>query len=73
MKRTIAIAAVALTALTGAASAMTTSANQAILQQYAPNIETSTLSEAQIGSLLAIAYSGDSQSEKRAKIRSFVN
>lgn len=73
MKRTFAIAAVALTALTGAASAMTDASSQVILERYAPNVDVSALTDAQINSLLAIVNSGDSASDKRGKIQTFVN
>ncbi|MGR3271215.1 hypothetical protein DU478_21905 [Thalassococcus profundi] len=73
MKRTLITATVALATLAGAASAMTSSANQVILERYAPNIQTETLTSVQISQLMAIVNSGDSAGEKRAQIQHFVN
>ncbi|KMK66092.1 hypothetical protein [Puniceibacterium sp. IMCC21224] len=73
MKRIIALSALSLAALTGAASAASTvDANQIILSRYAPSIEVSALSNAEVSSLLNIAYSSDSNSEKRALIQSIL-
>lgn len=76
MKRTIAFTALALSVLTGAASAMTgndSSANQVILERYAPGIEVSALTNTQVATLLNIVYSDDSAGEKRSKIQHFAN
>ncbi len=72
MKRTFLISALALSTLAGAASAATT-AQEVILERYAPNIDVAVLTEAQVNSLLAIVNSGDSAGEKRALIQHFVN
>ncbi|WP_146592307.1 hypothetical protein [Puniceibacterium confluentis] len=72
MKRTLILSALALSTLAGAASAAST-AQEVTLQRYAPSIEVSALSDAQVNSLLAIAYSGDSEGEKRALIQQFTN
>jgi len=73
MKRTLITATVALATLAGAASAMTSDANQAILERYAPDIQTENLTSVQISQLLQIVNSGDSAGEKRAQIQHFVN
>ncbi|WP_146592306.1 hypothetical protein [Puniceibacterium confluentis] len=72
MKRTLLLSALALSTLVGAASAAST-AQEVTLQRYAPSIEVSALSDAQVNSLLAIAYSGNSEGEKRALIQQFAN
>lgn len=73
MKRTLITASLALATLAGAASAATSTADQVILERYAPNIDTSTLTDAQVNTLLAIVYSGASEGDKRGKIQNFVN
>ncbi len=72
MKRTILFSALALSTLAGAASAAT-SAEQAILQRYAPSVDVSTLSDVQVATLMNIVSSADSQGDKRAIIQNFVN
>ncbi|SNR33722.1 hypothetical protein [Puniceibacterium sediminis] len=71
MKRTILISALALSTLAGAASAAT-SADTAILDRYAPNIDVSTLTNAQVSTLLNITSSGDSEGVQRALIQHLV-
>lgn len=72
MKRTLLLGAVALSTLAGAASA-SSSANQAILERYAPNIDVSALSDAQVATLMNIVNSSESSSKARALIQNVVN
>jgi len=67
MKTLIAATALALTAVS--ASAMVDSST---LDQYAPNVDVSTLSDAEVNIILSILHSGDSESEKRATIQALV-
>jgi len=67
MKTLIAATALALTAVS--ASAMVDSSP---LDQYAPNVDVSTLSDAEVNIILSILHSGDSESEKRATIQALV-
>ncbi|OSQ50533.1 hypothetical protein [Marivita geojedonensis] len=67
MKTLIASAALALTAVS--ASAMV---DMSAIQQYAPNVDVSTLSDAEVNLLLSIVHSGDSAGEKRAIIQALV-
>ncbi len=71
MKRTILFSALALSTLAGAASAAT-SAEQAILQRYAPSVDVSTLTDVQVATLMNIVNSTDSEGDKRAIIQNFV-
>ncbi|MDA7423174.1 hypothetical protein [Thalassococcus lentus] len=73
MKRTIATALVAVAALTGAANAMTSDARLAQIQAYAPNADVQSLTNAEIGTLLSVIHSGDTESEKRGFVQAFVN
>lgn len=72
MKRTLLLSALALSTLAGAASAATP-AQKLTLEQYAPKINVAELTDAQVSTLLNIASSGDSESEKRTLIQHFVN
>ena len=67
MKTLITVAALAFTAVS--ASAMV---DTAVIQQYAPNADVSTLSDAEVNTILSIIHSGDSESEKRATIQALV-
>jgi len=74
MKNVLAITAIALTSLTGAASAMTldTMANTAEIEWYAPNVDVSTLSDSTIRAAIQAIHSGDHEGEKRAQVRALV-
>jgi hypothetical protein len=67
MKTLLTAAALTLTAVS--ASAMV---DTAVIQQYAPNADVSTLSDAEVNTILSIIHSGDSESEKRATIQALV-
>lgn len=67
MKTLIASAALALTAVSASAMVDTSA-----IQQYAPNVDVSTLSDAEVNLLLSIVHSGDSAGEKRAIIQALV-
>jgi len=67
MKTLIAATALALTAVS--ASAMVDSST---LDQYAPNVDVSTLLGEESNIMLSIQRSGDSESEKRATIQALV-
>ena len=66
MKTLIASTALVLTAF--AASASVTSE----IDTYAPNVDVSTLSDAELNTILSVIHSGDSASEKRAVIQALV-
>ena len=67
MKTLITAVALALTAFSASAMVDTTA-----IQQYAPNADVSTLSDAEVNTILSIIQSGDSESEKRATIQALV-
>ncbi len=74
MKTVFASALVAVAALTGAANAMTVSpALESDVRQYAPEADISTLSTAEINVLASLVHGGDSEGEKRAAVRAFLN
>lgn len=74
MKTLMISAAVALAALSGAASAMTVSDGQiATVQRYASGADVSALSYADIQSLLDYIHSGASEGEKLSYVRSALN
>ncbi|MDJ0820716.1 MAG: hypothetical protein QNJ09_02760 [Paracoccaceae bacterium] len=72
MKRTLAISALALTALTGAASAMVSDAAEARIKHFAPNANVQALTEAEVNAALSIINGGGTESEKRGALKSFV-
>lgn len=61
MKRFIALTAISLAALTGAASAMTqdTAVNTAKIERVAPGVDVHSLSDGQISTLLSIIHGDD--------------
>ena len=67
MKTLIAAAALALTAISASAMVDTSA-----IDQYAPNVDVSTLSDAEVNTILSIIHSGDSEGEKRALIQALV-
>ncbi len=73
MKKFIFASAIAMTALTGAASAMVSSAELATIRGYAPQADLSDLTNAEINSLLSIVHGGDTESEVRNAVRAIVN
>ena len=71
MKKIIATALVAVATTAGAASAMTNAgALQSELNRFVPGVDVSTLTTAQVNSLLSIIHGGDSAGEMRAAVRS---
>jgi hypothetical protein len=42
------------------------------IDQYAPNVDVSTLTDAEVNTILSVIHSGDSNSEKRALIQALV-
>ena len=74
MKRIFTLSAAALIALTGAASAMTSanSLNSAAIHGYAPSADVSAMTDAQIGTIMAVIYGGDSDSEKHRLVNALV-
>ena len=67
MKTLIATTALVLTAFSAAAMVDTSA-----IQQYAPNADVSTLSDAEVNTILSVIHSGDSEGEKRAIIQALV-
>ena len=72
MKRTLALTAIALTAMTGAASAMVSDAATAKIQHFAPTAQVQSLSEAEVATALAIINGGGTESEKRSAVKRFL-
>ena len=70
MTRYIAIAAVALTTMAGAASAMTNPA--AGLEGFVSPTEATQLDERTVSKIKSVIHGGDTQSEKRAKVMSIL-
>lgn len=73
MKTLIATALIATAALTTASSAMTTPAEDSQIASFAPSVDTSDLTDAQVATILNVIHGGGSDSEKRGVIRSLVN
>lgn len=67
MKTLIASTALVLTAFAASASVDTSQ-----IEVYAPNVDVSTLSDAQINTLLSIIHSGDGEGEKRGAVQAFL-
>ncbi|WP_292285707.1 hypothetical protein [Marivita sp.] len=65
MKTLIAATALSLSAIS--ASAMV---NTSEINKYAPNVDISTLSQAELNTIVSLLHSADSASEKRAVIYS---
>ncbi|WP_425101660.1 hypothetical protein [Tropicibacter sp. S64] len=75
MKRTLAIALVAIAGFTGAANAMGNTPSAADLhtiQLYAPNADLSGLTSTKANQLLAVIQSGDSEGSKAFKVRTLL-
>lgn len=74
MKRLIAIAAISMTALTGAASAMTApgGAYHNELKTYASGADLSGLSQQTLDRMVRTIHGGGSESEKRQWIRAIL-
>lgn len=68
MKALIATTALALT-IAGAASA---SVDASVIQQYAPNADVSTLSDATVNTILSAIHSDESAAETRALVQALV-
>ncbi|MBV2359818.1 hypothetical protein KUH32_08530 [Thalassococcus sp. CAU 1522] len=73
MKKTLAITAIALATLTGAAQAMTQTEVSPEAQLLVPSADFSGLSNAQVATINSIVHSGDTNSEKSGQIRSILN
>ncbi len=73
MNRIILTSAAAVIAFAGAASAMTNATVESQINTYAPSVDVSALTEAQINALKLSLASGDSAAEKRSFIYSIVN
>ena len=67
MKTLIAATALVLTAFSASAMVDTSA-----IEQYAPNTDVSTLSDATVNTILSVIHSGDSEGEKRATIQALV-
>ena len=67
MKTLIATTVLVLTAFSASAMVDTSA-----IQQYAPNADVSTLSDAEVNTILSVIHSGDSEGEKRAIIQALV-
>ena len=67
MKTLIVATALAVTAFS--ASAMVDTSG---ISQFAPNVDVSTLTEAEVNTILSVIHSGDSNGEKRAVIQALV-
>ncbi|SFE82828.1 hypothetical protein [Roseivivax sediminis] len=72
MKTLLASLAVAATAAIPAAAVTSHDAAQVKIERYAPNVDVSTLSNAEIVTLLNVINSGDSNSDVGAKIERLV-
>ncbi len=64
------IAATALTLTAFSASAMVDTSG---ISQFAPNVDVSALSEADVNTILSVIHSGDSEGEKRATVQALLN
>ena len=64
------IAVTALVASVASASAMTSPTAE--IERYVGAAEAATLSDAQVTAALQVVHSGDTESEKRAKLRALV-
>ena len=73
MKKIVALAALATTVATGAFAMTGSSADLAEIQRYAPTADVHSLSDAEVGALLAIIHGGDGESEKFQGVRAFLN
>ena len=65
------IAATALIASVASASAMTNPSAE--IERYVGAAEAASLTDAEVQAALQVIHSGDSESEKRAKVRSIAN
>lgn len=76
MKRILAASAIALVAVTGAASAMSldTNANMILIQKFAPDADLSQLSDATIAHVLAAIHDDGDMSlvETQSQVRSII-
>ena len=67
MKTLIATTALVLTGFAASASVDTSE-----FDTYAPNVDVSTLSSADVNTILSVIHSGDSEGEKRAVIQALL-
>lgn len=63
---------IATTALLLTTVAATASVDTSEIQTYAPGVDVSTLSDAEINTILSVIHSGDSEGEKRATVQALV-
>ena len=73
MNRYIAIAALALTTVAGAASAMTSDTDARQINAYAPSVDVSTLDNSTVLAAVQAIHGGGSEGEKAATVRAIVN
>ena len=66
MKTLIASTALVLTAFAASASV------DAQIDTYAPGVDVSALSDAQVNSILSVIHSGDTEGEKRAVVQALL-
>ncbi len=67
MKTLIATTALVLTAFSASAMVDTSA-----IKQYAPNVDVSTLTDAEVNTILSVIHSSDSEGEKRAIVQALV-
>lgn len=73
MTRIIATALVAAAAFTGTANAMVSPTTvESQISVYAPNADLAGASDTTLNTLLSVLHSGDTESEKRLKIRAIL-
>ena len=72
MKKTIATALIATACFAGAAGAMTSPTLSDEVTHIAPSVEAANLTDQQIRVVNGMVHSGESTSEKRAKIVAFL-
>ncbi len=67
MKTLIATTALVLTAFSASAMIDTSA-----IEQYAPNADVATLTDAEVNTILSVIHSSDSEGEKRALVQALV-
>ena len=65
-------ALIATTALVLSGFAASASVDTSEFDTYIPNVDVSTLTSAEVNTILSIVHSGDSEGEKRATIQALV-
>lgn len=73
MKKLLALTALSVATLTGAASAMApSSAAELTIERYVPGVDVNTLSEAEVAAVLNVITSTDGESEARSQAAALV-